>query len=58
MFAAYASYFDGLLSADQKAIELYETTSDLLKVYHQHAKSFDPIAAAAQYANRSDLNPQ
>jgi hypothetical protein len=56
MFAAYASYFDGLLSADQKAIELYETTNDLLKVYHQHAKSFDPIAAAAQYANRSDLN--
>ncbi len=48
MFAAYATYFDGLLSLDHKAKELYETTSDLLKIYHRHAKSFDAKAAAAQ----------
>jgi hypothetical protein len=48
MFAAYATYFDGFLSADEKANELYETTSDLLKIFHRHAKSFDAKAAAAQ----------
>jgi hypothetical protein len=53
MLVAYATYFDGFLSADQKANELYETTSDLLKVYHRHAKSFDSAAAEAQLASAS-----
>ncbi|QQN66751.1 hypothetical protein JIR23_14220 [Bradyrhizobium diazoefficiens] len=50
MLVAYATYFDGFLSADKKANELYETTSDLLKVYHQHAKQFDEKTALAQLA--------
>jgi hypothetical protein len=41
MFAAYATYFDGFLSDDQKANELYETTCDLLKIYHRDIQSID-----------------
>jgi hypothetical protein len=39
MFAAYATYFDGFLSDDQKANELYETTCDLLKIFHREIQT-------------------
>jgi len=48
MFAAYASYFDGVLSNDEKANELYETTCDLLKVYHHEIQSVDLKTLAAE----------
>lgn len=48
MFAAYASYFDGFLSNDEKAKEFYETTCDLLKVYHREIQSIDPKALVAE----------
>jgi hypothetical protein len=48
MFVAYATYFDGFLSNDKNANELYETTCDLLKIYHREIQSVDPKALAAQ----------
>ena len=32
MFATYATYFDGILTKDQRCKEVYETTSEVLKV--------------------------
>lgn len=44
IFAAYATYFDGFLSKDKKAQGIYETTSELLKLFHQHFKAPQPEA--------------
>jgi hypothetical protein len=41
MFVAYATYFDGFQSNDQRALEIYETTSALLKLYHHQMKLFE-----------------
>jgi len=40
MIAAYATYFDGLSSGDQKAKEIHETTCDLLKHFQEEIKAF------------------
>jgi hypothetical protein len=40
MVTAYATYFDGFLSQDQKAKEIHETTCDLLKHFQQEIKAF------------------
>jgi hypothetical protein len=40
MIAAYATYFDGFSSEDQKAKEIHETTCDLLKHFHEEIKTF------------------
>ncbi|HEY6465877.1 MAG TPA: hypothetical protein VIY69_07790 [Candidatus Acidoferrales bacterium] len=50
MIAAYATYFDGFLSEDKRAQQIYDTTSDLLKVYHRDIRRW----AAAKRANPSD----
>jgi len=39
MIAAYATYFDGLSSGDQKAKEIRETTCDLLKHFHEEIRA-------------------
>ncbi len=38
MIAAYATYFDGFLSEDKRAQQIYETTGGLLKFYHHDIK--------------------
>lgn len=40
MIATYATYFDGFLSEDERANEIYGTTSELLKHFHQEIKAF------------------
>jgi hypothetical protein len=40
MIVAYATYFDGFSSEDQKAKEIHETTCDLLKHFHEEIKAF------------------
>jgi hypothetical protein len=44
---AYATYFDGFLSEDQRAQEIYETTCELLKFYHHDMQLFEEERAAA-----------
>ncbi|MGY4473999.1 hypothetical protein [Bradyrhizobium sp. USDA 3364] len=46
MIAAYATYFDGFLSEDKRAQQIYETTGDLLKFYHNDIKRFEEASAA------------
>ena len=48
MIAAYATYFDGFLSEDKRAQQIYETTGDLLKFYHHDIKRFEEASAAAK----------
>lgn len=50
MIAAYATYFDGFLSADKRAQQIYDTTCDLLKVYHHDMQLFEEGQSAAQQA--------
>jgi hypothetical protein len=40
IIAAYATYFDGFSSEDQKATAIHETTCDLLKHFHEEIKAF------------------
>jgi hypothetical protein len=35
MIATYATYFDGFLSDDKRALQTYDMTCDLLKIYHR-----------------------
>jgi hypothetical protein len=50
MFVAYATYFDGFLSNDLRAQEIYEATSELLKFHHHNMKLFEEERSAAQQA--------
>jgi hypothetical protein len=43
MIGAYATYFDGLSTGDQKAKEIHATTCDLLKHFHEEIKAFASI---------------
>jgi hypothetical protein len=50
--ASYATYFDGFLSNDNRAQEVYGTTCDLLKIYHRDTQLFvrQPSAGAIAHA--------
>ncbi len=52
MFAAYATYFDGILTKDRRCQEIYETASDVLKVLQGGFKSLK--ADSWQIENRLD----
>jgi hypothetical protein len=41
MIAAYATYFDGLLSDDKRAQEINDTAVELLKFYHHDIQLFE-----------------
>jgi hypothetical protein len=41
MIATYATYFDGFLSDDKRAQQIYDTTCDLLKIYHRDMQLFE-----------------
>ena len=47
MIAAYATYFDGFLSGDQRAQQVYDTACDLLKIYHRDMQLFEEERSAA-----------
>jgi len=51
MFSAYATYFDGLSSKDQKANEIDATTCELLKHFHDEIKAFAGNGRGANDAN-------
>jgi hypothetical protein len=48
MIATYATYFDGFLSEDKGAQQIYETTGNLLKFYHHDIKRFEAASGAAK----------
>ncbi|WP_342724673.1 hypothetical protein AAFG07_37695 [Bradyrhizobium sp. B097] len=50
MIAAFATYFDGFLSEDRRAQQIYETTGNLLNIYHHDIKRFEEASAAAEEA--------
>jgi len=47
MLVAYATYFDGFLSDDKRAQDIYETTSELLKFYHRDIQLFEEQGSAS-----------
>jgi hypothetical protein len=49
MIATYATYFDGFLSDDQRAQQIYDTTCDLLKFYHRDMQRFEEERSAGQH---------
>ncbi|WP_316168411.1 MULTISPECIES: hypothetical protein [unclassified Bradyrhizobium] len=46
MIAAYATYFDGFMSEDKRAQQIFDTTGDLLKFYHHDIKRFEAASVA------------
>jgi hypothetical protein len=51
--AAYATYFDGFISADKRAQQIYETTGQLLNFYHHDIKRFEKRSSGGSPANAS-----
>lgn len=47
MIATYATYFDGFLSDDKRALQIYDTAGDLLKIYHRDMQLFEEERSAA-----------
>ena len=47
MLVAYSTYFDGFLSADKRAQDIHETTSELLKFYHRDIRLFEEQGLAS-----------